>query len=282
MIEYTDGKPSADLLRLQATLSDMAERVLAFCREQDIPIVFIGGTALGAVRDGGFIPWDDDIDLALMRSDYRRFAAAFQAHGIEGLVLQDWDNDPAYHHAFGRLRLDGTRIDEPDFEGTGMHEGIFIDLFIYDELPRSGLLRSLQRMLLGLANLVIMPPAVDAKLAARGQSRGLARSIGLALRGAGFGQLAIRMREKVSRWGEGSGSGVIDSFPMLGVSKWRKTTLAKSDLLPPRPARLGELEGHVPANAERFFELHYNASWREPPPEDVRQPGHVTTVDFGD
>lgn len=282
MIEYSDGVPSAGLLRLQATLTSMAERVLAFCRQYDIPIVFIGGSALGAVRDAAFIPWDDDIDLALMRGDYRRFQSRFRQHRIAGLVLQDWDSDPAYHHAFERLRLDGTRIDEPDFEGTGMHEGIFIGLFLYDELPQSGALRSVQRLLLGLANLVIMPPAVDAKLAARGQSRGLSRRIGLALRKAGMAPLAIRMREKVSRWGEGSGSAVIDSFPMLGVSKWRKTTLAKSDLLPPRPARLGTLEGHVPANAERFFELYYNAGWRDSPPEDARRPGHVTTVDFGD
>ena len=282
MIEYADGRASADLVRLQATLSQMAERVLTFCRTHDIPIVFIGGTALGAVRDQSFIPWDDDIDLALMRGDYRRFASAFREHGIAGLTLQDWDRDRGYHHAFARLRLDGTRIDEPDFQGTGMHEGIFIDLFIYDGVPRSGVLRRLQRILLGLANLVIMPPAVDAKLAARGQTRGVARRIGLALRSAGLAPLAIRLREKVSRWGEGSGSAVIDSFPMLGVSKWRKTTLAKSDLLPPRPARLGTLEGFVPANAERFFELHYNANWREPPPEDARQPGHVTTVNFGD
>ena len=282
MIEYIDGRPSADLLRLQSVLADTAARILAFCERHGIPIVFVGGTALGAVREGAFIPWDDDIDLALMREDYCRFADAFRQEGIERLTLQDWDSAPAYHHAFARLRIDGTRIDEPDFAGTGMHEGIFIDLFIYDELPPSIMRRKVQRLLLGLANLVIMPPAVDSKLASRGGGRNVARKVGLALRRIGLAPSAIRLRERVSRWGERSGSGVIDSFPMLGVSKFRKTTLAKGDLLPPRPAKLGELAGYVPANAERFFELHYNADWHSPPPEDARKPGHVTTVDFGD
>ena len=282
MIEYCDGRPSADLLRLQSVLSGMAAKVLDFCEDHGVPVVFIGGTALGAVREGGFIAWDDDIDLAFLREDYRRFARFFREQGIPGLVLQDWDSDPAYHHGFARIRLEGTRIDEPDFAGTGMHEGIFIDLFLYDELPRSDLVRSLQRVVLGLANLVIMPPAIDEKLAARGKPRGLSRGIGLALRRAGLAPAAIRLREKVSRWGEGSASGLVDSFPMLGVSHYRKTTLAKSDLLPPHAARLGTLEGYVPANAEKFFELHYNDRWREPPPEEARQPGHVTTVDFGD
>lgn len=282
MIEYVDGQPSADLVRLQSLLSATTSRVIAFCERYAIPVVFIGGTALGAVRDGAFIPWDDDIDLAFLRQDYRRFAEAFRKHGIDGLQLQDWDSAPAYHHAFARLRIDGTQIDEPDFADTGMHEGIFIDLFLYDELPRSAMARALQRVVLGLANLVIMPPAVDAKLGERGKGRGFARRLGLVLRGLGLAPVAIALRERVSRWGEGSGSGVIDSFPMLGVSKYRKTTLAMQDLLPPRPAKLGELSGYVPANAERFFERHYNSDWRSPPPEDARKPGHVTTVDFGD
>ena len=279
-VTYIDGVPSADLLRLQALLMTMCERLLAYCREKDIPIFLIGGTALGALRDKQMIPWDDDIDLALLRPDYERLMRALEHEPIAGMTLQHWRTEPDYPYPFAKLRLDGTSAGEVEFAGTGMHEGIFLDIFPYDRLPAGDRARTWQRRILGLLNYVILPRTLHAHFEGKSGFHGILRRMGLVARAVFPLRWFSRAREKVQLAASATPSDEFDSFGMLGISQWRKKVLRESDLVPLRPAQLGPLSAHMPANCERFCELHYGPNWREPPPEDQRRPAHVGRLKF--
>lgn len=108
-----------------------------FCRENKIQYSICGGTLLGAVRHGGFIPWDDDVDIMMPRKDYIRFIEEYRN---ENYVVRSIENDEDYWGCFARVFDKRTMIkhDTMYFEKKG--DGICIDVFPVDNLP-DGIIR---------------------------------------------------------------------------------------------------------------------------------------------
>ena len=113
------------------------------CRENNIVYYIMGGTALGAVRHGGFIPWDDDLDIFMTPSEYAKFKAAFEAQRSEQFVLQEWRTTPKYLE-YAKVRMNGTTFIEECFKGRkDMHHGIYVDIMILHKVPENKLLQRL-------------------------------------------------------------------------------------------------------------------------------------------
>lgn len=121
-----------DMQRLKAIELDMLKAFIAVCEKHDLTYFLIGGTALGAVRHGGFIPWDDDIDVGLPREDYENFMAVAQADLPEGLFLQNEKTDPEYMTCFAKIRNSNTTFLESTVSHLKINHGVFIDIFPID------------------------------------------------------------------------------------------------------------------------------------------------------
>lgn len=130
-----------DSCELKQKLLSMLEQVLAICEKYDLRVYGVGGTALGAVRHNGFIPWDDDIDVALPRPDFERFLQVAQSELPEGLFLQTYRTDPDYRFPFAKVRDDRTTFFETSTRHLHIHRGIFVDLFPVDGYPDSEKIR---------------------------------------------------------------------------------------------------------------------------------------------
>lgn len=115
---------------------DMLMEVHRICTLVEIKYIIIAGTLLGAVRHGGFIPWDDDADIALLRSEYERFRIACETHLNHDLFyFQDHRNTPGYRWGYGKLRKKNTLFLREYQSHLPYEQGVFLDIFPVDYVP---------------------------------------------------------------------------------------------------------------------------------------------------
>lgn len=127
---------------IQAVLLDMMVDFDAFCRKNGLSYFLCGGSALGAQRHGGFIPWDDDMDVAMPRADYDRMRELFLAEYGDRYWVQSIGDGSGYNLPFMKLRKKGTRYVEI-FETDPDQAGIFIDVYPLENLPNVAPMRLL-------------------------------------------------------------------------------------------------------------------------------------------
>ena len=107
------------------------------CRENGIVYYIMGGTALGAVRHGGFIPWDDDLDIFMTPDQYKKFKTVFENSNSKQFILQEWRTDKKYLE-YAKIRMNGTTFIEENFKDCkDMHHGIYVDIMILHKVPEN-------------------------------------------------------------------------------------------------------------------------------------------------
>ena len=124
------------------TVRDVQEKILdtmkfidKVCRENGIVYYIMGGTALGAIRHGGFIPWDDDLDIFMTPKEYGKFKNAMEALKDKRFILQEWRTTPNYLE-YAKVRMNGTTFIEENFKHRkDIHQGIYVDIMMLHKVP---------------------------------------------------------------------------------------------------------------------------------------------------
>lgn len=136
------------LRRLQHTELELLREVDRICRKNHIHYNIIAGTLLGAVRHGGFIPWDDDADVAMMRQDYEKFCKVCVTDlDMEKFYFQDQKNTKGYRWGYGKLRRKDTLFLREYQEHMPYGQGVFIDIFPLDYVPENYVLRCIHNLI---------------------------------------------------------------------------------------------------------------------------------------
>ncbi len=144
------------LQRVQPILLDMVKEINRVCEENGIRYFLYRGSFLGAVRHQGFIPWDDDMDVAMPRADYEKFCSIANEKLGKDYCFQNWHTDRDYAHPFGKVRKRGTVYVEAKCRRLP-ENGFYVDIYPLDFGPeQEGDLRRLNRKLLHLYRVKLM------------------------------------------------------------------------------------------------------------------------------
>lgn len=127
--------PKYGFLELQDKILEIAVYIDKLCREYDINYCLMGGSALGAKRHGGFIPWDDDLDVFMTPDNYEKFRKVFNENGDkEKYYLQEWGLTDGMV-TISKIRLNNTSYIEESLKKWDIHHGIYVDIFILHTCP---------------------------------------------------------------------------------------------------------------------------------------------------
>lgn len=132
-----------DRKRLWKIELDLLEWFKSVCDKENLQYFFIGGAAIGVVRHKGFIPWDDDIDIGMLRSDFDKFNECYSEYLTPEISVQFGLMKQSFAY-FMRIRNENSTGIIKEQVGMEMSHGVFIEIYPFDFVPKSRLLRSIQ------------------------------------------------------------------------------------------------------------------------------------------
>ena len=118
-----------DVEKLKKTELEILDYFALFCKKHNLKYYLTYGTLLGAIRHKGFIPWDDDIDVAMPPKDYQEFIKLYQKEKQDKYLLQNINSEKYYHTIFTKIRKNNTCMVEKNWQYIKIHKGINIDIF---------------------------------------------------------------------------------------------------------------------------------------------------------
>ena len=122
---------------IQKKLLEIAKEYINVCEELNLRYFLMFGSAIGALRHNGFIPWDDDIDFGMPRSDYELFLKEGQQYFPSNYFIQTHKSDKNYFSQYAKVRDNNTTAIEEADKNVVMNHGLWIDIFPLDGLPAS-------------------------------------------------------------------------------------------------------------------------------------------------
>ena len=265
-----------ELKRIQRISLEMLIEIDRICRKHDIVYEIDSGTLLGALRYKGFIPWDDDVDIRMLRDDYDKFCKACETDlDTERFFLQNYHTDPNYRWGYAKLLRKGTDFRREGQEMLKMQRGVFLDIFNCENMPEKGIKKAIYNFESFIVRKVSQAPVGaqnDTNLIRKGIYK-LLEKIPLSFVRKGFDHLAYQYNDKKTK--------------LIRTPGWYWKQEAQGYLRVWMDERIElEFEGHMfmaPKDYDGYLTMLYDETYMTPPPEEKRVPGNtVVYVDLGD
>ncbi len=270
---------SIDLRKVQLLQLDMLKEVKRICDKHAIKYFLTGGTLLGAVRHGGFIPWDDDLDVGMLMKDYDRFLNIVDEEIAPQYFIQNWHKEEHYSYPFSKIMLKDTVWLEKVCDKVNISHGVYIDIFCFDALPDDPTIRErIYKKHQFYRQLLLAKNHYNANSYKRGYKRILFKMTGW-ISYFCSNKVIKEKYSKLIRSGEKWPSS--EYYPFGSPYSYKKSIMKKewADKLAPIPFEDDEF---LATEYFKQYLTHVYGDYMTPPPEDKRSNYHnIVRIDLG-
>ena len=257
------------LIKAQERMLDILIEVDRVCSKHNINYFLTDGTLLGAVRHKGFIPWDDDVDIGMLREDYNKFIEIATSELGEDYFLKSIETDPNYNRFHIPLKVRDNRsklVEVDENENEKFNQGIYIDIFAFDTLPKNKVIRKLQKL---ISRFIVL---CDVRTRRKEENLNLQNKIAFLVYSI-FKKLPYKKRNKVLRyimkWNDKNGEEVTYGVDLPCDGSWGKI-LNKSDIFPLTKIEFCKYMFNAPKNYDKVLKTIYGDYLTLPKEEDRR------------
>ena len=138
-------KKPVPLSRVQQSILNIFKEIKPFLEDNSIPYYLLGGSLLGAVRHEGFIPWDEDIDIGIVRDEYERFLETVSKNLPDYLELRSYRDESDHHYYFSRIE-DTRYVMSREGSIVSRKENLWVDIFPLDGMPNNWFVRRIHML----------------------------------------------------------------------------------------------------------------------------------------
>lgn len=131
MKHFLTNEERKKVQKYEVTILEAFDKI---CKKNNLKYTVAAGTMIGAVRHKGFIPWDDDIDVYMLRKDFNKLRKLAPQELPHNMFYQSHKTDPDYYYLFDKIRLNGTIFKETFLSNHNINHGVFIDVFPIDAI----------------------------------------------------------------------------------------------------------------------------------------------------
>lgn len=272
------------LERLHGVQLEILNDFINVCEKYQLTYFAVYGTAIGAVRHQGFIPWDDDIDVGMLREDYNRFFEVFQKELGEKYALLTPEIDDRYACTVTHIQKKGTKFISEMSQDLKCEQCIFMDIFPFDYVAddeKSQMKQARQTSFWG--KMLFLAGTAYPVIPLKGLAGALA-GVACKILHAFLKLFKVspktlyRKYRKAATFYNQSGGEYVTSFEYGGCLKDK---IREREIYPLKKVKFEHLEINLPANNDEFLRKVYG-DYMQLPPEDQRVNHMPLVIDFGD
>lgn len=257
-----------DIKEVQALQLELMKKLHAFLKEQEIPYYLLAGSALGAVRHGGFIPWDDDIDIGMFRADYERFLSVCDGFD-QGYDIVNFHNAKNCDNCLTRIYFPNTYIEVHSTKGTVLDTRLYFDIFPLDNVPDDDAeRRTFEKKIVKKKRTIAL---IDVRNYQNSKKALLAKKVISACLRPARGRILKKTDALMRKYSKCETSLVCS---LSSQYSFAKQVMPKSVYGTPTLHAFADTEFYVPEQLNTYLSTLYGKDYMQVPPENKRRKGH--------
>lgn len=267
------------LKHLQDVYLMMLKDFIKVCDENQIEYYLDGGSALGAVRHQGFIPWDDDIDIILFRDEYNRLIEILEKLPQDKYELLSSKNKKCYCRLHSQWNLKGTKTEAYYDMNTDFTLGICLDIFVLDNIPNDGLRKKIFSIKQTLIRKLIWSYEItnsEAYISKNKERMGKILKIIFKIFRINFTKIKKINNNFIEKYRNENCENVCNLS-----TTYELVSIPKNIFHPPKKVKFEDVEVNIPNDYDKYLKIIYGDNYMQIPPKEDRYNHIYNTVDFG-